>query len=326
MPLGRRHAVPILFLLACSPDSGAPSEGSAGGGGSAGRAGSPGADPAQAGGPAGVGAVGGGDSGGRAGSGGSVGSAGSGGSGGQAGSGGTGGAVDAGPVGQDAPADALPSDRGNAPAAGQGPVAEGQIAYSQDFENDQDGITRSPTSLPESRAMIVDDPLGQRGKVMRVQYLPGDNFRIGQFRPRANVSNTGFYYGAGDHVSYAWGYMTSSTYIGATLAQNITGGDPIWMIQGRDNGEMDVVPGLVRLPVKLQANRWHDFRADVNYVAGAAGSIELHIDGVKVFTRRGGLPIGPRAHWDGGIYITGFGMPSNMERTVYISNLSVGKK
>jgi hypothetical protein len=316
MPVDIKSVVPMLFLLACSPEPGVPSEGSGGRSGSAGRAGRSGGDPAQAG-AAGADAVGGGGSGG---------SAGSGGSGGQAGSGDTGGAVDAGPLGQDAPADALPADRGNAPVAGQGPVAEGQIAYSQDFESNQDGITRSPTNLPESRAMIVDDPLGQRGKVMRVQYLPGDNFRIGQFRPRANLSNTGFYYGAGDHVSYAWGYMTSSTYIGATLAQNITGGDPIWMIQGRDNGEMDMVPGLVRLPVKLQANRWHDFRADVSYVAGAAGSIELYIDGVKVFTKRGGLPIGPRAHWDGGIYITGFGMPSNMERTAYISNLSVGKK
>jgi X-X-X-Leu-X-X-Gly heptad repeat protein len=209
---------------------------------------------------------------------------------------------------------------------GQGPVAEGEIVYSQDFEEGQEGITLSPTNLPASRAMRVDDPLGRRGKVMRVQYLPGDDFRIGQFKPRANISNTGFHYGPGETVSYAWGYMTSTTYIGATLAQNIAGGDPIWMIQGRDNGEMDMVPGLKRLPVRLEANRWHDFRAEVHYVAGAAGYILLFLDGVKVFEHHGGLPVRAGAHWDGGIYITGFGEPSNAMRTVYISNLSVGKK
>jgi hypothetical protein len=174
--------------------------------------------------------------------------------------------------------------------------------------------------------MRVDDPLGQRGKVMQIQWLSGDNFRIGQFRPRANISNTVFHYGPGDTIQYAWGYMTTSTYIGATLAQNIVGGDPIWMIQGRDNGEMEMVPGLAKLPVKLQANRWHDFRAEVHYVAGAAGQIQLWIDGVKVFDHKGGLPVRQGAHWDGGIYITGFGAMSNQSRTVFISNLSVGKK
>ena len=33
-------------------------------------------------------------------------------------------------------------------ASGQGPVAEGRIVYSQDFESGMDGITRSPTNLP----------------------------------------------------------------------------------------------------------------------------------------------------------------------------------
>jgi hypothetical protein len=231
-------------------------------------------------------------------------------------------AADAAPGASDGAAAAPP----DTPPGYQGPTAEGQIVYSQDFENDQNGITLSPGNLPASRAMRVDDPLGQRGKVMRVQWLAGDNYRIGQFKPRSNISNTGFHYGPGDTIQYAWGYMTSSTYIGATLAQNIVGGDPIWMIQGRDNGEMEMVPGLTKLPVKLEANRWHDFRAEVHYLAGAAGSIVLFIDGTKVFEHTGGLPVRAGAHWDGGIYITGFGEPSNMSRTVYVSNLSVGKK
>jgi hypothetical protein len=35
-----------------------------------------------------------------------------------------------------------------ASAPGQGPVAEGQIVFSQDFENGHAGITFSPTNLP----------------------------------------------------------------------------------------------------------------------------------------------------------------------------------
>ena len=226
--------------------------------------------------------------------------------------------------------DAAPGGDGPPTSApGQGPVAEGQIVFSQDFENGRAGITLSPTNLPESRAMIVDDPLGQRGKVMRMQWLPGDNYRIGQYRPRANISNTGYYYASGDRISYAWGFMTEGTYIGATIAQNITGGDPIWMLRGQANGELDIIPGGGKVPYKLEAKRWHDIRVEIYYVGGAAGLVEFFIDGNKVFTKRGGLPIGPRPHWDGGLYLTGFGesgIGPKTARTVYISNLSVGKK
>jgi hypothetical protein len=217
-----------------------------------------------------------------------------------------------------------------APAPGQGPVAEGQIVFSQDFENGQAGITFSPTNLPPTRAGIVDDPLGQRGKVMRLVWMPGDNYRIGQYRPRANISNTGFYYASGDRISYAWGFMAESTYIGATIAQNITGGDPIWMLRGQANGELDIIPGAGKIPgVNLQAMRWHDIRVEMYYVGGAAGYAEFYIDGMKVYTKRGGLAQGPRPHWDGGIYLTSFGESGEgprQPRVHYISNLSVGKK
>jgi hypothetical protein len=164
---------------------------------------------------------------------------------------------------------------------------------------------------------------------MRMQWMPGDNYRIGQYRPRANISNTGFYYNTGDRISYAWGFMTEGTYIGATIAQNITGGDPIWMLRGQANGELDIIPGGGKVPYQLQAKRWHDIRVEMHYVGGAAGLVEFFIDGNKVFTKRGGLAIGPRPHWDGGIYLTSFGQSGNgnsIARTVYISNLSVGKK
>jgi len=83
------------------------------------------------------------------------------------------------------------------------------------------------------------------------------------------------------------------------------------------------------LPVRLEAKKWYDFRVEVNYVAGAAGSIEMYINGTKVFTHKGGLPIGSRAHWDGGIYLAGFGttgIGTTTPRTIYISNVSCGKK
>jgi len=290
---------------------------------------------------------------GGSGSGGSAGASATGGSAGTSttgGSGGSGGAIPAGdagvadgtggeqrtPPGPDATAAdavaAFDAPDTAAAATGQGPMAAGTIAYSQDFEKgDMTGLGRSPASITPDRVVVVEDPLGQRGKVLRIQWLPGDDFRSApQFRPKTFVSNnSAFNYSAGDKVSYAWGYMTDSTYIGATLAQNITGGDPIWMIQGRDQGIMDIVPGLVRLPVRLQAKRWHDFRVDVDYLPGNAGLIEMYIDGQKVYTHRGGLPQGPRGHWDGGIYLTGFGQMGNgndTPRTIYFSNLSCGRR
>jgi hypothetical protein len=304
---------------------------SVGSGGSGGRGGSGGSANASATGGSSGASGGSSGTGGGAGSGGSVGSSGGTGGGGAPGSGGTGGASADGAV---APSDTRVTDTavGEVPASapGQGPVAEGQIVYSQDFESGQAGITFSPTNLPPTRAGIVDDPLGQRGKVMRLVWMPGDNYRIGQYRPRANISNTGFYYQSGDRISYAWGFMAESTYIGATIARNITGGDPIWMLRGQANGELDIIPGAGKIPgVNLQARRWHDIRVEMHYVGGAAGFAEFYIDGKLVYTKRGGLAQGPRPHWDGGIYLTSFGESGEgprQPRVHYISNLSVGKK
>jgi hypothetical protein len=69
---------------------------------------------------------------------------------------------------------AAPSaEAGGVVASGQGPVAEGKIVFSQDFEAGMDGITRSPTDLPAERAQIVDDPLGKRGKVLKITWQKG---------------------------------------------------------------------------------------------------------------------------------------------------------
>jgi hypothetical protein len=315
----------VFFLIGCGA-TGHPPAGASGGSG--------GEDPGAAGTGGSVPGTGG-----KSATGGSLGaSGGTGGSastGGGTGSGGTPGASDASAPDAPAATDARVGAEGGAgdrPAGVyQGPQAAGKIEFSQDFENGMEGLGRSPPSLPESRAQVVDDPLGQRGKVLRMQWLVGDEFRSApQFKPKAFVSSASvFHYVGGDKISHAFGYMTPSTYIGATLAQNITGGDPIWMIQGRDDGIMDVVPGLVRLPVKLEANRWYDFRVDVDYLAGAAGLVEMYIDGVKVYSHKGGLPIGSNGHLDYGIYLTGFGtmgIGTTTPRTAYFSNLSCGRR
>ena len=211
----------------------------------------------------------------------------------------------------------------------QGPVAEGRIVYSQDFENGTDGITRSPTNLPEDRAQAADDPLGKRGKVMKISYRAGDNFMTngGSTHTRSWISNTGYYFPVGSTVHYAWGYMTTSAQIDAAFAQVIRPGGPMWLIEGNGDGTTYVncrsCGGKANLPTRLEPNRWYDFRVEMQYRNG--GTISFFIDGAKVLERRMTVndPAGQRAHWDGGIYNHAAGTST---RTVYISNLSVGLK
>jgi hypothetical protein len=222
-----------------------------------------------------------------------------------------------------------PRDAGGPSGVGQGPVAEGTIAYSQDFENGMAGITRSPTNLPADRAEIADDPLGQRGKVLKIVWKAGDNFMTigGSTHTRSFISNTGYSFPLGSTVHYAWGYMTTSVQIDAAFAQHIRSGGPMWLIEGNGDGSTYVncrsCGGKAALPVKLEPNRWYDFRVEMAYRNG--GPIVFYVDGVKVLERQMTITdaAGTRAHWDGGIYNHAAGTST---RTVYISNLSVGVK
>jgi hypothetical protein len=233
---------------------------------------------------------------------------------------------DAGAPEAPAAADASPSSGG---VPGQGPIAEGKIVFSQDFELNSDGITRSPTNLPADRAQIADDPLGQRGKVMKITYLAGDNFMTGggSVHTRSWISNTGYAFPVGSTVSIAWGFLTTSVKIDAAIAQVIRPGGPMWLIEGNADGSTYVncrsCGGKGDLPVKLEANRWYDFRVEMTYSGG--GPIAFFVDGVKVLERRmtGSDASGTKAHWDGGLYNHAAG---TYTRTVYISNLSVGLK
>jgi hypothetical protein len=245
------------------------------------------------------------------------------GSGGGGGSGGAG-SRDASPGETSAEPDGPP-----APSSGQGPIAEGRIAFSQDFEAGMEGITRSPNNLPIERAQIVDDPLGQRGKVMKVEWRAGDDFQTGggSTHTRSMISNTGFSFPYGSTVHYAWGYMTTSRQIDAAFAQHIRPGGPMWLMEGNGDGTTYVncrsCGGKANLPVQLEPNRWYDIRVEMTYSNG--GPLLIFVNGAKVLERRMTVsdPAGTRAHWDAGIYNHAAGTTT---RTVFISNLSVGMK
>jgi hypothetical protein len=208
-------------------------------------------------------------------------------------------------------------------------VAEGRIVFSQDFENGSEGITRSPTNLPADRAQVVDDPRGQRGKVMKIEYRAGDNFMTngGSTHTRSWISNTGYAFPVGSTVHIAWGFMTTSVRIDAAIAQTIRPGGPMWFIEGNGDGTIYVncrsCGGKGDLPVRLEPNRWYDIRVEMEYRNG--GALTFVIDGQKVLERRMSIndPPSQRAHWDGGLYNHAAGTYS---RTVYVSNLSIGLK
>ena len=312
-------------------------------GASAGAAGSGGAGPR-------------GGSGGRpAGSGGVSGSGGQGDSGGAGGSGGGGaggGAPTQGAGGGAAPADGgsttevsgsggSPGDGGGGSGGqvdgavpgpsspGQGPTAEGRVVYSNDFESGMQGMERSPRGIPVDRVQIVDDPLNQRGKVMRIVWQAGDNFRTsGGTEPRSWLSNRpGHEFAPGKRVSHAFGFMTTSPVMNFAFGQVISTNGPVWMTLGSGNGELRIFCrpcGGNSTHMQLVPNRWYDIRVEMDYRVG--GSIEFYLDGQMFTQRRIEDTRGTLAHWDGGIYNRPEGTASNRTRTVYISNLSVGEK
>jgi hypothetical protein len=329
----RAHLGPVaglltsLLVLACQWDPG----GAAGNG-----EGGEGGDPGETGGSGGAGGSGGG----MGGSGGARrmdAAAPAGGSGGAGGAGGSAAPVDAGggaTPDAEAPApDSAPAgDGGGGPvigpsAPGQGGTAQGMIVYSQDFEGgNHDGITRSPTNLPADRVTIVDDPLGQRGKVLKVVYQAGDNFRTsGGTEPRSWVSNRqGNEFRPGEKMSHAFGIMVQSAAMNYAFGQVISSGGPVWMLIGGPDGTLTVfcnTCGGNTRHMKLEANKWYDFRVDIDFSVG--GPVNFYVNGQMFRMGRVESTRGTIAHWDGGIYNRA---GQRAERTVYISNLSVGKR
>jgi hypothetical protein len=284
----------------------------------------------------GGGRTGGGGSGGEAGSAGTGGSAGSAGTGGSAGSAGTGGSMPAPPpprpvdagaeIDAGRSADAPPGAPPGPTAPGQGPTALGRIVFSGDFETGEigsNGFTRSPNNLPAERAQIVDDPLKERGKVVRIIWQNGDNFRTSPgTEPRSWFSNArGYQITVGTKVSLAWGMQWTNVNMNAFFAQTI-GPGPVWELRVRENGRFNILCnkcGGNTEHMQIQPNRWYDFRVDMDWRNG--GPVRFYVDGQMVHqsTMSGATA---NSHWDGGIYWSRGSAKST--RTVYISNLSVG--
>jgi hypothetical protein len=326
-----------LFVLgsACSPAperDGTMGEGGAGDdtGGSGGRAAAGGAGGGSTASGGSAGASAGGTSG-SPGAGGGPGAGGASGSGGAGGSG-SGGAtqVDAGAV---APgADAAPkSDAAGGggppvgpPASGQGPVAEGKIAFSQDFEQNMDGMSRSPANLPEDRIQIIDDPVNQRGKIVRIMFKEGDNFRTSAgTQPRSWFSAAkGYTVKPGTTVSVAWGFMWDNVNMNAHFAQLIRDGGPTWMWDVDGSGFVSMThhrgTGATGNIMKLEPMKWYDFMVTTHYTNG--GETKFWVNGKLVLT--GKSPGGPDGRFDFGIYTRAGAHPA---RTVYISNVSIGE-
>jgi hypothetical protein len=279
--------------------------------------------------------------GGAAGESGGAGRGGSGGSGGQRGEAGAGGSPapaqmpDAADPGRDAgegATDAGAIDAGpsaNPPASNQGPTALGNIVYANDFEADRTGISLSPVGLPEDRVQIVDDPQQQRGKVLRVEWRSGDNFRTsGGTQPRNWVSNKEAHeFTPGKSVSHAFGFMMGSTDTDYAFAQIISSGGPVWMMIVEGSGTLTIfcnACGGNTRHMTLQPNRWYDFRVDTDFEIG--GPVAFYIDGEMFRMGRVNSTRGTIAHWDGGIYNRPSGTSKNRTRNVYLSNLSVGER
>ena len=100
-----------------------------------------------------------------------------------------------------------------------------------------DGITRSPNSLPEDRVQMVDDPIRQRGKIVRIHFQAGRQLPHLGRHPAAQLvlRRQGYTVRPGTTVSVAWGFMWENPSMGSHFAQIIREGGPLWMF-GVDGG------------------------------------------------------------------------------------------
>jgi hypothetical protein len=251
--------------------------------------------------------------------------------GGSAGESGTGGApVDAGDTGGMTTMDASASGgAGGGPgptAPGQGPTAAGTIVFSRDFEDgSMAGLARSPGGLPVDRIQIEDDPTKQRGKVMRITYQAGDDFRTSAgTQPRSWLSSAnGYTVKNGKTVSVAFGFMTDNPNWGAHFAQIIRDGGPLWMMLLDTGGgvaaEVHRGSGGGKAATKIEAMKWYDFRIDTTYSGG--GAITFYMNGQMIGSGTGNA--GPDGRFDCGIY---WYNGTKATRNAWISNISIGEK
>jgi hypothetical protein len=213
-------------------------------------------------------------------------------------------------------------------APGQGPMATGRIVFSNDFEqNNINGFSRSPNGLPADRAQIVEDPAGQRGKVVQIEWKAGDNFRTsGGTEPRSWFSNRmGNEFRPGTNVSHAFGIMFNQADTNYCFGQVISSGGPVWMLILEGSGVLTVfcnTCGGNTRHMTLEPKKWYDFRVDMDFRTG--GAVKFFLNGEMFRMGQVNSTRGDIAHWDGGIYNRANGTSLNHTRQVFLSNLSVG--
>jgi hypothetical protein len=188
-----------------------------------------------------------------------------------------------------------------------------------------DGMSRSPNGLPEERIQIVDDPTGKRGKVVKIVYMLGDNFRTsGGTEPRSWFSSAkGYTAKPNSKVSVAWGFMWENVSMGAHFAQIIRDGGPLWMMDVDRSGNMAAAvhrgSGGGKFGMKLEPMKWYDLRVDTDYSGG--GTISFFVNGQMIGQGKGDG--GGNGRFDCGIY---WDHGAKATRTVYVSNVSIGEQ
>jgi hypothetical protein len=186
------------------------------------------------------------------------------------------------------------------------------------------GLSRSPGNLPVDRIQIIDDPIKQRGKVVRITWQQGDNFRTsGGTEPRSWFSSAdGYTVKPGTTVSVAWGFMWENVSMGAHFAQIIRDGGPLWMFDvdtgGNVKADVHRGSGSTGNAGKLEAMKWYDFRVDTEFKPG--GTITFFINGKMVGQGKGDG--GAMGRFDCGIY---WGHGAKATRNVFLSNVSIGE-
>lgn len=216
------------------------------------------------------------------------------------------------------------------------PVASYTIKYSNNFDNNMDGMYRSPSDLPADRVQLVQDPLGQRHGVLKISWLAGDDYRTSpDTSPRSWVSNKAFYFQGGQTVSYAWGfYSPNPGIINANIAQNISNGGPCWELQIIKGAHIWMAAnGRTDCNFTMPTGRWTDFKTEFNLQSSNTGWLRLYINGSQKYYK-GSLGFGStkastttaNCHFDYGIYGYLYDTSAPPTRILYASNLSVGKK
>ncbi|WP_161976600.1 heparin lyase I family protein [Mycolicibacterium sp. CH28] len=183
------------------------------------------------------------------------------------------------------------------------------------------------------RVEYVDDPLGSRGIVQRVEVQPGDIDAVGSGKgERAEVTNSSDLSGFvdGQTLVMSWGLMIDSTFASppgtwnsfvqihasgggnqAPVSLRLAGdegdlslglfGGGDWIPSGQPQGSVGEVFELGLLP----KNQWHDFVLELRFGCTGTGYVRLWRDGqemVDAYDRKIGYCGDPALYWKQGFY------------------------